>query len=343
MTTRTTTATNLLPGLVVVAGLAAVASILGRLVPLVGAPVFGILAGVATGAVLRNRSRVEPGAAVAGKVLLQASVVLLGTGLSLHQVLDVGAASVPVMLGTLAVALGGAWLIGSALGVDRATRLLVGVGTGICGASAIAAVAAVAEPAREKVAQAIGTIFTFNIAAVLLFPALGHLLGLSQDAFGMWAGTAVNDTSSVVATAYAYGDAAGDRAVVVKLTRALMIVPICLALVGVLTARRRARTRPAPTRAPFDPLSLVRALPLFIVGFLAASLLQTLGLIPEQWGPVLSSAGIFLMTMALAGIGLNTRLANFRSAGWAPLALGAILFVLVGATSLALQWASGTL
>lgn len=155
---------------------------------------------------------------------------MLGAGLSLGEVVRVGGESLPVMAGTLTVALGGAWALGRLLGVHREAALLIGVGTGICGASAIAAVTAVTGPAKDRVAYALGTIFTFNIAAVLLFPPLGHLLGLSQEGFGLWSGTAVNDTSSVVAASYAYGATAGAYAVVVKLTRSLMIVPVCLIL-----------------------------------------------------------------------------------------------------------------
>jgi uncharacterized integral membrane protein (TIGR00698 family) len=205
------------------------------------------------------------------------------------------------------------------------------VGTGICGASAIAAVTAVIGAAEVDVAYAVGTIFTYNIAAVLLFPTIGHLLGLSQQAFGLWSGTAVNDTSSVVAAAYAYGPAAGAYGVVVKLTRSLMIVPICL----VLQAWQNRRREPVAVRTA--PRGWWRALPLFIAGFLVTSAIDSLGWIPVSWHPDLSLTGTFLITVALSGIGLSLRPAQLRAAGPRPLLLGGMLWVLVAASSLGIQ------
>lgn len=326
------------PGLLVAALIAAVATGLGRLVPIVGGPVFAIALGVVTAVVLGVRGsggRLEAGAAFAGGAVLQVSVVVLGTGLSLRQVLRTGAASLPVMLGTLAVALLGAAAIGRALRVPGQTRTLIGVGTGICGASAIAAVTAVIGAAEVDVAYSIATIFTFNVAAVLLYPALGHLLGLSQHAFGLWAGTAINDTSSVVAAATTYGSAAGAYGVIVKLTRSLMIIPICVALGAV--AGRRSQTGPGRRSLPWR-----RMFPLFLIGFLVASALDTIGLIPAAWHGGLTTASTLLITVALAGIGLTTDPRALRTAGPRPLLLGAVLWAAVGITSLVLQRATGS-
>ena len=245
---RAAAAWQAVPGLSAAVVVAIVATGLGRLLPIVGGPVIAIALGLVAGSALGHgtdrRRRLDRGAAIAAGPVLQLSVVLLGTGLSLSQVVRTGTSSLPVMLGTLAVALLGARVIGRVLRLTGDTTTLIGVGTGICGASAIAAVTAVIGAAEADVAYAIATIFTFNIAAVLLYPALGHLLGLSQHAFGLWAGTAVNDTSSVVAAARSYGSAAANYAVVVKLTRSLMIIPICVAL-GVRTARRSGVVMPA--------------------------------------------------------------------------------------------------
>lgn len=344
---------RLAPGLAVVIVIAAVATWLGTLAPVIGAPVFGIVLGVIVAAVLRGPSAIGPGAAFAGKRVLQASVVVLGTGLSLRQVVTVGASSLPVMLGTLAVALLGAWLIGKALKVNGDIRTLIGVGTGICGASAIAATTSVIRASEAEVAYAMGTIFTFNIAAVLLFPALGHMMGLSQHAFGLWAGTAINDTSSVVAASTVYGQAAASYGVVVKLTRTLMIIPISLAL-AFTTARRQARLQPAtmpavdaaaelPRKSTWRSVPWKKVVPLFLVGFLAASALDTLGLIPASWHAPLSTLSTFMITMALTGIGLGTRWATIRTAGHRPLLLGGLLWALVALTSLGLQVLTGTI
>lgn len=338
------TAVRLAPGLAVVVLLAAVATWLGTLAPVIGAPVFGIVIGAGCATFVRPGSVLEAGAAFAAKRVLQASVVVLGTGLSLAQVVRVGLASLPVMIGTLAVALLGAWLVGRLLGVNGDIRTLIGVGTAICGASAIAATTAVIGAADVEVAYAIGTIFTFNIAAVLLYPTIGHLLALSQHSFGLWAGTAINDTSSVVAAAYTYGSTAGAYGIVVKLTRTLMIIPISVVLAGVTARREQARDAGVPghsttrRRIPWK-----RLFPLFILGFLAASAIETTGLIPVALHPGLSTVGLFLITAALTGIGLSTRLATLRAAGLRPLLLGAILWALVGATSLLLQALTGTL
>ncbi len=326
------------PGLLIVLLGATAATGLGRLLPTVGAPVFGLVLGVAGRAIVPRlrAASLTTGYELAGRHLLQVAIVVLGTGLSLQQILAVGRDSLPVMAGTLVVALAGGALLGRLLGIDRDTTTLISVGTGICGASAIAAASAVIKPRRETIAYAVGTIFTFNIAAVLIFPPLGHLLRLGPQAFGLWSGTAVNDTSSVVAAAYAYDPAAGPHAVVVKLARSLMIIPVVL----ILTALRTRSARSAGTGGGVSPLRLV---PPFLIGFLIAAGLESLGLIPIAWHPLLSEAGLFLITAALTGIGLSLRPAELRRAGPRPLLLGGLLWLAVAAASLGLQAITGTL
>lgn len=316
---------GLLPGLAAAVAVAVVATPLGRLVPVVGAPVFALVLGASLGAAAGERLR--PGAAFVGKYVLQAAIVVLGASLSLSRVVHVGLGSLPVMLGSLAVALGVAAAGGALLGVAPRLRTLVGVGTGICGASAIAAVSGVVGAAEAEVAYAVSTIFAFNVVAVILFPLLGHLLGLGSHDYALWAGTAVNDTSSVVAAAYAYGHAAGAYAVIVKLTRTTMIVPIVLAL-----AARGARRGSAPLR---------RAIPWFLVLFVAAAALNTGGVVGAHAAHAASTAGVALITVALAGVGLATRLGDVRRAGVRPLLLGALVWVGVAASSLALVHLAG--
>src|SRR5215469_7822428 len=237
----------MLPGIAAAVGVGIVATVIGRAVPLVGTAMPGAVLGAVLALVFKpaaaaagsRAASLVPGLKYASSFLLQCSVVLLGTGLSLREALRVGVTSLPVMLGTLAVCLGAAWRYGRLLGVTGNLRTLIGVGTGICGASAIAAVSPVIEASSAEIAYAVSTIFVFNIAAVLIFPVIGHALGMSQHSFGLFAGTAVNDTSSVVATATTYGSSAAGYAVVVKLVRTLMIIPICVAL-GWLTQRRSA-------------------------------------------------------------------------------------------------------
>jgi uncharacterized integral membrane protein (TIGR00698 family) len=339
------------PGLVLALFVALAATPLGHAVPVVGAPVFGIVLGLVLAAAVKPGPDLRPGLAFAAKPVLQASIVLLGATLSLRQVATVGLHSLPVMLGTLATALGGAWLLGRLLGVRGDTQILIGVGTGICGASAIAATTAVIKPKQSEVAYAIGTIFAFNIAAVLLFPALGHAWHLDPHAFGLWAGTAVNDTSSVVAAAFSFSPAAGPYAVVVKLSRTLTLIPIVIAL-AVWRARHPVTTtgttgaaeQPAEQRpTSWRQMPWRKIVPMFLVGFVLTSLLDTVGLIPASWHIAITQTSTFLITTALAGIGLSMRLSDIRGAGIRPLLLGGLLWVLVATSSLGLQALTHTL
>lgn len=312
-------------GAAVLIGIAATA--VGTLVPVVGAPVLAVAAGVLLSPLARRRSEaLGPGLSVAKGTVLQLSVVLLGAQLSLGEVVSVGVASLPVMLGTLGVCLLLAWLVGRWLGIPRELRTLIGVGTGICGASAIAAATPSIRAKSNDVAYAISTIFLFNVAAVLAFPPLGHLLGLSQHAFGLFAGTAVNDTSSVVAAAGVYGQDAVRYAVVVKLVRTLMIIPVVLVLTAV-TRRRAGLAESSKT---------VTVVPWFLVAFLAVAGLHTAGLIPATAQAALHQAALLFIAIALAAVGLSTDVAALRRAGARPLLLGLILWVAVSLTSLGL-------
>jgi uncharacterized integral membrane protein (TIGR00698 family) len=321
------------PGLAWTTSVALVAWLLSHVVPLLGAPVLAILIGLTIATARRPAAVAEPGIHFSSTVLLQAAIALLGTGIGLGQVLRVGARSLPVMFGTLAVALAGAYVVGRLLEVSPRMRTLVGVGTGICGASAIAAVSRVIGATSTEITYAISAIFLFNVAAVALFPVVGHFLHMSQHGFGLWAGTAVNDTSSVVAVGYAFGSTAGQHAVVVKLTRTTLIVPIVLGL-----AAWRARTEPGDETGAVRARSLV---PLFIVLFVLAAALNTVGAIGAGLHRPLSDAALALTTVALAGVGLSSDLGAMRRTGLRPVVLAAILWVCVASVSLLLQTATG--
>jgi uncharacterized integral membrane protein (TIGR00698 family) len=311
--------------------------VIGKAVPVVGSAVPGAVIGAALAIVRKPGARFAPGLKWASSFVLQCSVVILGTQLSIGAAARTGLASLPVMLGTLAVCLTAAYFYGRLLGVIGDLRTLIGVGTGICGASAIAAVSPVIEAATTDIGYAVSTIFLFNIAAVLVFPVLGHAIGMSQHSFGLFAGTAVNDTSSVVATAATYGSSAAQYAVVVKLVRTLMIIPVCIGLAW-LTGRKQA----APA-ARMSPRRVLRLVPWFLIGFVVAALVNTVGLVPAGAHGALSDVSLFFVAVALSAIGLSTDVAALRRAGARPVLLGALLWVTVGAASLGLQALTGTL
>ncbi len=314
-------------GFLLCIAVAIVATALGHFVPVVGAPVFSILIGVAIAVFATPKTEWRSGIRFASKTLLQWSIVLLGAHLSVAEIAHGGARSLPVMLGTLVITLALAFLVGRALGLDRDLRRLLGVGTAICGGSAIAALSSVIEADQADIAYALGAVFLFNVVAVLVFPVLGHLMHLSQSAFGLWAGTAINDTSSVVAAAFGYGHDAGTTGVIVKLTRTLLIVPIV-----VFYAWRRMQTLRAEGRG-VDWRSIM---PWFVLWFLIAATLNSLGWIPGVVQTPLQNLALFAIVVALAGVGLGTDIAKIKSAGFRPLALGAILWVAIAVSSLAI-------
>ena len=305
----------------------------GRSLPLIGGPVFGIVFGILVRNLLSPGAAFEHGIQFAAKYVLQWSIVALGAGLSLAQVVHTGLDSLAVTAVTVTAAGVAAWAFGSMLGVGGRLKLLIGVGTAICGGSAIAAIAPIVKPDSHETAFAISTIFLFNVVAVLLFPALGHWLHLSDLGFGMWAGTAINDTSSVVAAGYSYSKAAGDYATIVKLTRATLIIPICLVL-ALLAAYREKKTRAGN-------FSLARIFPWFILWFLVASGLRTAGMIPAAAQPWLHAGAEFLIIVALSAIGLSSNLRRMAATGVHPILLGLGVWVAVSVSSLAVQYVMG--
>src|SRR5690348_4566845 len=323
------------PGLLLAVAIALLAWWLGRLVPLIGGPVFGILLGIAVRNTVSPDARFTPGIQFAGKQVLQWSIIALGFGLSLDQVAKTGLESLSVTLITMSAAFVAAWGLGRLLGVHDQLKVLIGVGTAICGGSAIAAVTPIIKPDEHDTAFAISTIFLFNVVAVLLFPLLGHLMHLSDLGFGLWAGTAINDTSSVVAAGYSYSHAAGDYATIVKLTRATLIIPVCITL-AVMVAMREKKKGAAD-------FSLKRIFPWFILWFLVASALRTAGLVPLAVQPLIHGAAEFLIIVALTAIGLSANLRRMIASGARPILLGLGVWAAVSVSSLAVQLVIGQL
>ncbi|MGE5674597.1 MAG: YeiH family protein [Mycobacterium leprae] len=322
-------------GLILTFALATAAAFLGNWFPVIGGPVFGILLGMLVKSSGKVSPTFKPGIAFSSKQLLQTSIVLLGFTLSLRQIWSTGTSSLTVMLTTLAAALIGAWLLGRALGVSGDLTAMIGCGTGICGGSAIAAVSSVLGAEEQEVAYSISTIFAFNVVAVLLFPILGHLFGMSQHAFGLWAGTAVNDTSSVVAAAVSYGKEAGDYATVVKLTRTTMIIPITFAIAAWRTVKAQ-RSGSGATK-----VNLRKIIPWFVLWFLVASLINTAGFVPGIFKLAAGTTAKFLIVVALTAVGLSADFKQMAKTGLKPMLLGFLLWMIVAGTSLIMQHATG--
>jgi uncharacterized integral membrane protein (TIGR00698 family) len=321
-------------GVLLSGGLGLVAWWLGTRFPLIGGPVFGILLGMIWRNVLGLSPVFTPGVVYSSRQVLKWSIIGLGFGLSFGQVMQTGASSLAVTLITLSVAFLSAWLLGRWLKLGGSLCTLIGVGTAICGGSAIAAVAPIIKPDDHETALSISTIFLFNVVAVLLFPPLGHWMGLSDAGFGLWAGTAINDTSSVVAAGYSYSVAAGDIATIVKLTRATLIIPICIVIAFWVAWRNQH----SDTR-----VSLASIFPWFILWFLAASATRSLGLVPEILLGPLHLISQFLIIMALTAIGLSSDLRRMALAGVRPLLLGLGVWTAVSVSSLAVQMLMGSL
>ncbi|WP_243047717.1 putative sulfate exporter family transporter [Dyella sp. RRB7] len=324
-----------LPGLLLSVVIALVALGLGRIAPLIGGPVFGIVLGILVRNTMSPGGTYTPGIQFAGKQVLQWSIIALGFGLSLNQVAKTGLESLSVTLVTMTVAFLTAWALGRMLKVHDKLKILIGVGTAICGGSAIAAVTPIIKPDDHDTAFAISTIFLFNLVAVLLFPLLGHLLHLSDLGFGLWAGTAINDTSSVVAAGYSFSKQAGDYATIVKLTRATLIIPVCLVLAFATAWKQKKQGA--------SDFSLRRIFPWFILWFLVASAVRTMGLVPVTIQPALHMAAEFLIIVALTAIGLSANLRRMASTGARPILLGLGVWAAVSVSSLLVQLVIGQL
>lgn len=257
------------------------------------------------------------GSARASKIILQLSVVGLGFGLRLDEVLQTGRSSFAYTLVGIAGTLALGFMLGRLFRTDQNTSALISFGTAICGGSAIAALAPVLKAKNEETAVALATVFTLNAVALLLFPAIAHLLQLDQGTFGVWAGLAIHDTSSVVGAASLYGDEALAIGTTVKLTRALWITPVVLGLAFVKKSEQKARV------------------PLFIVGFLLAAGLSTISpQYAESWGALAALARqCLVVTLFLIGAGLSREV--LRKVGVRPLLQGLTLWLLVSGLTLA--------
>ena len=320
--------------------------LLGKQFEVIGGPVFAILIGMVLALVVPGSSAapLEAGVKFTSKKILQYAVILLGFGLNLAQIAQVGATSLPIIVSTIATSLIISFVLCRVLRIPSKISTLVGVGSSICGGSAIAATAPVIDADDEEIAQAISVIFLFNVIAALVFPTLGGMLGLSNEGFGLFAGTAVNDTSSVTAAAAAWdgmhpGANTLDSATIVKLTRTLAIIPITLALAfwQVRKAKRAAaegRTEDAQAAGSFD---LKKIFPFFILFFVLASIVTTVFALPAAVTAPIKELSKFFIVMAMAAIGFNTNIVKLVRTGGKPIFMGACCWVGIAAVSLGMQ------
>ena len=328
-----------LPGLLLAIIIAIISRYLGGQLPLVGGPVFALILGIVVNLFLKSEEKFQPGLNFTSKKLLKFAIILLGFGLSIGQILEVGKISLTVMVFTLTASFGFGALFGRLFHMDWKLSTLISAGTGICGGSAIAALSPVIEAKDSDVTYAISATFIFDILMIILFPIMGNKLGLSDLAYGLWTGTAVNDTSSVVAAGYAFSDKAGEFATIVKLTRTLSIIPTVV-LFSYINQRKKIKGNES-SLAHNEKISIKSIFPFFIIFFILAAVINSVGLVPHKLGVVIHNLSKFLMIMALGAIGLNTDLKEVKNSGPAPMLHGFIISAIVVVVSLGVQMALG--
>ena len=316
-----------IPGALLCLALAIAAWVLGRLLPLAGGAVIAILLGMLLANFWHYPEKLKAGISATSKRVLQTAIVLFGFQMNLKHVLALGGQGLILICTSIATSLLLAYSIGKAMRIRTNEQILVGIGTAICGGSAIAAIAPVIKAEESEVATAISTIFLFNVIAVFIFPLAGHILSMSELRFGMWCGSAINDTSSVVAAAFSYGDTAGSTATVVKLTRTLMIIPAAFIL-----ALKQAKKEGGK-----GGFKMGKVFPWFVAAFLLACIINSINIIPAELSAFWGSMGKFCIMMAMAAIGLNTNLRELLSRGKKPLILGGCCSLAVAIVSLLVQ------
>lgn len=315
----------------------------------IGAPVIAIILGMIITLLLKKKDKLAKGITFTSKKILQYAVILLGFGLNLATIGQVGLTSLPIIVSTIATSLIISFIMYKLLKIQSKTATLIGVGSSICGGSAIAATAPVIDADDEEIAQSISVIFLFNVIAALIFPTLGGMLGMSDTGFALFAGTAVNDTSSVTAAASTWDTLHGtdgmvlEYATIVKLTRTLAIIPITLVLAFVRMRKEKKANSDSQTK-----VSLKQIFPMFILYFVLASVITTivtavLANNPEGLSAANSVFGFlkqlskFFIVMAMGAIGLNTNIVKLIKSGGKPILLGFTCWVAIAAVSLVMQ------
>ena len=336
---------KLFPGIILSALIAAFAIWIESLLPihLIGSAVIAMFVGILLNRFIKSTDIFAGGIKFTSKKLLKFAIILLGLSLNITTVLQVGRMSLTVMVFTLLTCFGGGYFIGRALGLNWKLSNLISAGTGICGGSAIAAIAPTIDADDDDVAYAMSATFLFDMAMIILFPIMGRAIGMTDEAFGIWAGTAVNDTSSVVATGYAFSEAAGDFATMVKLTRTLSIIPtvITFAFIQLGIKKKEAKKNSENADDLKANFSIKKIFPWFILGFVAMSIVASIFTVPAELVVGTKTVSKFLMVSALAAIGLNTSFSSFKKSGIRPMIHGFIISALVVIVALLVEIAMG--
>lgn len=329
-----------IPGFVLALIIAVVSRFLEELlpIPLIGASVIALFIGMIINHFHKPGEMMVPGIRFTSKKILKFAIILLGASLNIATILTVGKFSLTVMVFTLFTCFGVGHFTGKWLGLNWKMSNLISAGTGICGGSAIAAIAPVIDADDTDIAFGMSATFIFDMIMIVLFPIMGRALGLDDMAYGLWAGTAVNDTSSVVAAGYAFSEGAGDFATMVKLTRTLAIIPtvIIFALINIHLKKKAANAEGAALH-----VNMKSVFPWFILGFLAMALMNSIGWIPAEVSVVLKDISKFLMVAALAAIGLNTSFRDMKKAGPAPMIHGFTISLLVVVVAIGVELVIG--
>lgn len=314
---------GVLPGLALVGLVAAGAYGLGAVVPGLSSLVWALILGAVVATAVRLPGIAHRGVDFAAKPVLRLGVVLLGFQISVFDALALGPKVLLVVLVTLPVTFGASMVMGRWFGLSSRLSLLVGTGSAICGASAIAAMNSVAEAKEEDVGFAVATVTLFGTVAVFAVPALAdRVLELPSGVAAVWAGASVHEVGQVVAAAAPLGDGALQSATLVKLTRVALLAPSVL-IVGLLLRAERGGGGGLPV-------------PLFVIGFLAALAVRSTGVLPASVVDGILAGSTVLLTVALGGLGLNLSVRSMARLGWRPLALGLLVSVVVAVVSLAL-------
>lgn len=333
---------GIIPGFITALLIAAASKWLEALLPvhLIGTSVIALFIGMAINQLKKPGEKMVVGLKFTSKKILKFAIILLGASLSVGTILEVGKLSLTVMVFTLLTCFGGGFFIGKALGLNWKLSNLISAGTGICGGSAIAAISPVIDADDTDIAYAMSATFLFDMIMIVAFPFMGQALGLSDMAYGLWAGTAVNDTSSVVAAGYAYSEAAGDFATMVKLTRTLSIIPTVIVF-SLINAHLKVKTQNSTETSHKKKIKIIGLLPWFILAFLAVAIVNSIGLIPASVSSVLKEVSKFLMIAALAAIGMNTDFNEMKKSGINPMIHGFIISALVVIVAIAVEYFIG--